>query len=136
MKPLQHRLPKYCAWCIPLLLFGLFLPPLISGQESTPEALNVYSDAAGFQNGGQYDLAAEEWEKFLKRFPKDPLFKKAQHYAGVCQLQLKEFEKAAVHFAEAVKDPKFEQVEDAFLNLAWCQYSIGRKGKPEIFPKR
>lgn len=135
MKPLQSRIGKNCVWGISALFFGLVLPPLVGGQESTREALNVYADAAGFQNGGQYDLAADEWEKFLKKFDKDPLFKKAQNYAGVCRLQLKEYEKAAVHFEQVVKDPKFEQLEDAFLNLAWCQYSTGRKGKPELFPK-
>ena len=135
MKPLQSRIRKNCVWSISALLFGLVLPPLVGGQESTPEALNVYADAAGFQNGGQYDLAAEEWEKFLKRFGKDPLVKKARNYAGVCRLQLKEYEKAAAHFEQVVKDPKFEQIEDALLNLAWCQYSTARNGKPELFPK-
>lgn len=135
MKPLRRRLSESGVWAILALFCGLGSSMLASGQESTPEALNVYADAAGFQNGGQYDLAAEEWEKFLKRFAKDPLFKKAQHYAGVCRLQLKEYEKAAAHFEQVVKDPKFEQLEDAFLNLAWCQYSLGRKGQTELFPK-
>lgn len=135
MNSLQRRLSQNRRWALSALLLGLVLPSLVSGQESTPEALNVYADAAGFQNGGQYDLAAEEWEKFLKRFGKDPLFKKAQHYAGVCRLQLKEYAKAADHFEQVIKDPKFEQVEDAFLNLAWCQYSLGRQGKVEQFPK-
>jgi TolA-binding protein len=135
MKPLQSLLTNSCVWGISALFLGLILPPQVGGEESTQEALNVYAEAAGFQNGGQYDLAADEWENFLKRFNKDPLFKKAQHYAGVCRLQLQEYEKAAVHFEQVVKDPKFAQLEDAFLNLAWCQYSSGQEGKPELYPK-
>ncbi len=125
---------------ISLLWLGVTLAMLagqrwVAGQESTPEALNLYADAAGFQNGGQYDLAADEWESFLKRFPQDPLFQKAQHYAGVCRLQLKDYAKAAGHFEQVTKDAKFELVEDAYLNLAWCQYSIGRQGREDHFPK-
>ena len=63
---------------------------------SPQEALNVYSDAASLQNNGAFELAAEDWEKFLQKFPKDPLAAKAQHYLGVCNLQLKRLDKAAV----------------------------------------
>jgi len=93
---------------------------------SPQEALYQYSDAASFQNNGKFDLAAEEWESFLKKFPKDPLAAKAQHYLGVCRLQLKHFDKAAAAFETLVTEhPKFDLIEDAYLNLAWCQYSLG-----------
>jgi TolA-binding protein len=93
---------------------------------SPQEALNVYSDAANFQNNGAFDLAAEEWEKFLKRFPQDPLAAKAQHYLGVCYLQLKQLDKAAAAFDAIVKKyPGFDLIQDAYLNLGWCQYSQG-----------
>ncbi|MCU0981682.1 MAG: tetratricopeptide repeat protein, partial [Pirellulaceae bacterium] len=93
---------------------------------SPQEALGVYSDAANFQNNNAFDLAAEEWEKFLQKFPQDPLAAKAQHYLGVCNLQLKQLDKAAAAFAAVVKNhPNFELIEDAYLNLGWCQYSLG-----------
>ena len=59
--------------------------------KSTPEALSMYADAANYQNKGAYELAADEWTRFLARFPQDPLVPKAQHYQGVCLLQLKRF---------------------------------------------
>ena len=103
--------------------------------ESTPEALNHYADAANFQNNGEFALAAEEWENFLKKHAKDPLANKARHYAGVCYLQTKAFDKAAAHFEAALKaDPKFELAEDAYLNLGWCRYSAAN-GKPELYAK-
>ncbi len=93
---------------------------------SPQEALNLYSDAASFQNNSAFDLAAEEWEKFLKKFPKDPLAAKAQHYLGVCHLQSKRFDKAAAAFEGVVKNhPDFDLIQDAYLNLGWCQYSLG-----------
>jgi TolA-binding protein len=94
--------------------------------KSSPEAQASYSDAAGLQNGGSFELAAEEWTKFLAKYPQDPLAAKAQYYLGVCQLQLKQYDKAAAAFAAVVKNhSKFEQLEDAYLNLGWCQYSQG-----------
>ncbi len=92
--------------------------------KSSPEALRVYADAANFQNNGAFELGAEEWEKFLQRFPKDPLAGKAQYYAGVCRLQLKDYPKAIAHFEAAVANyPKFELAEDARFNLAAAQYT-------------
>lgn len=105
-------------------------PSLLNAQDapatSTPEAQASYSDAASLQNGGSFELAVEEWTKFLAKYPKDPLAAKAQHYLGVCELQLKKFDKAAAAFAAVIKNhPKFEQREDAYLNLGWSQYSQG-----------
>ena len=103
------------------------------GQESPLEAVNQYADAAGFQNSGQFDLAAKEWESFLKRFPKDPLAGKARHYAGVCRLQLGQHAEAGTHFAEVVKLANSEFREEALWNLGWCQYTLGTKGPAEQY---
>lgn len=93
---------------------------------SSQEALNLYSDAANYQNNRAFELAAEEWEKFLQKFPKDPLAAKAQHYLGVCHRELKHLDKAAAAFEAVVKDyPNFDLIQDAYLNLGWCQYSLG-----------
>jgi TolA-binding protein len=103
---------------------------------SSNEALQVYADAANFQNGEAFDLAAEEWQKFLKNHPTDPLAAKAQHYLGVCQLQLKQTEAAAGSFAAVIKNhPNFELLEDTWLNLASCQYTLASGGKPELYPQ-
>ena len=91
-------------------------------KESSPEAVALYQDGANFQNNGAFDLAADEWAKFLKMFPDDPLAAKAQHYAGICHVQLKQFDKAAAAFdALLKKHPAFELAEDAMLNLAGSQ---------------
>jgi TolA-binding protein len=108
--------------------------------KSSPQALRMYADAANFQNNGAFELGAEEWEKFIERFPKDPLAGKATYYAGVCRLQLKEYDKAISHFTAAVtKYPKFELVEDARFNLAAAQYTQAGLGstpaekRPELY---
>jgi tetratricopeptide (TPR) repeat protein len=85
---------------------------------SSPEALRMYADAASYQKNEAFELAAEEWEKFVQKFPKDPLAGKAQYYAGVCRLQLKDYDRAVAHFTATVANhPKFELAEDARFNL-------------------
>ncbi len=97
--------------------------------KSTPAALTRYADAANYQNNGAYELAADEWIRFLKQFPDDPLVSKAQHYLGVCQLQLDRFSDAAASFRKVIDQwPKFEMIEDSYLNLGWCLYSLAKEG--------
>src|SRR5262245_47535006 len=81
-----------------------------------------FQDAANFQNNKAYDLAIEEWEKFLKNNPKHSRFVQAQHYLGICYLQLQppKYEKAIEAFEGVVKvmegkdPPKFEQLEETY----------------------
>jgi TolA-binding protein len=127
------------AWC----LLGTVCVPATTPQaaqaqeeKSSPEALASYADAANFQNNGAFDLAVEEWTKFLTDHPKDPLAAKARHYSGVCQKQLKQYDKAAEAFAEVVKKyPKFELLDDTLLNLGWCQWTLGTAGDAAQLPK-
>lgn len=122
-----------CRWLCAWLVVGCLLASTAvsataqeAATKSTPESEAMYADAANFQNNGSFELAAEEWTKFLAKFPKDPLAAKAQHYLGVCELQQKKFDKAAAAFALVIKNhPKFEMLEDAYLNLGWSQYSLG-----------
>jgi TolA-binding protein len=66
--------------------------PAAPAAKSSPAAVRQYRDAVAFQNRQVYDLAADEWESFLKQFAQDPLALKARHYLGVCKLQLKKYD--------------------------------------------
>lgn len=107
-------------------------PKAPAGQltdKSSAVALTMYADAASYQNKSAFDLAAEEWGRFLQRFPDDPLAPKARHYLGVCQVQLKQYAAAIGTFAALIeRHPQFEQLEDSYLNLGWCHYSLARGG--------
>lgn len=119
------------------VLSGVLAAPLMAqdaAAESSAEAKQAFVTAANFQNNQSYDLAISEWESFLKAFPKDPLAAKAGYYLGICQLQEKQFDKAAASFQAVITNyPKFESLEDAWLNLASSQYSLAVSGKPEFF---
>ena len=67
-------------------------------EKSSQDALDVYSDAAKFQNGAKFEIAVEEWETFQKEFQEDPLAPKAIYYLGICALQLQQYDKAANAF--------------------------------------
>ncbi|HEY2411728.1 MAG TPA: tetratricopeptide repeat protein [Pirellulaceae bacterium] len=100
------------------------------GAVSSSAAVLAYREAANFQNNGALEVAVEEWQKFLKNFPGDPLAAKAQHYLGVCQLQLKSFAAAAEAFEAVVaKHPKFELLEETLFDLGTCQYAMARGGE-------
>jgi TolA-binding protein len=105
-----------------------------NAEKSSPEAVMDYSGAANIHNNGAYDLAIEEWTKFIATYPTDPLTPKAQYYLAVCHVQLKQFAKAATTLQGLLKaKPDFELAEDAYLNLAWSQYSQAVAGKPETY---
>ncbi len=117
-----------------VVLLGLALSSVHAQSGSPPDALNTYADAASFQNNGAFELAVEEWGKFLEKYPQDPLAAKAQHYLGVCNLQLKKYDAAAKAFAAVIEDhPEFELLEDAYLNLGWCQYSLASQGNADMY---
>src|SRR6186997_1345370 len=96
------------------LWFGDQTPAQEKGAVSSSAAVLAYREAANFQNNGALEVAAEEWQKFLKNHANDPLAAKAQHYLGMCQLQLKDYGAAAKAFAAVIgKYPKFELLEDS-----------------------
>ncbi len=131
-------------WTVALsLAFGVFaawmggIQTVFAAEAKSPQAaLIIYGDAANFQNNGAFELASDEWDKFLKRFPDDPLAPKAQHYLGVCNLQLKRFQKAADAFAVVIaKHPTIDTIQDAYLNLGWCQYSLAGQNVEGMYAK-
>ena len=133
---------RFVGTCFGLVVSVLAMGPGLAFAQAEPaptssqEALIVYGDAANFQNKGEFALAAEEWNAFIERFPNDPLAAKAQHYAGVCQLQLKQFDKAAEAFAKVLQNyPDSDLGQEAYLNRGWCQYSLAGQGTEGMYAK-
>ena len=110
-------------------------PKKEGAKKSAPKAVAAYADAAKFQNMKLYDIAIEDWQRFLTKFSDDPLASKAQHYLGICHLELKQFAKAGAAFELVVKNhPTFENLEQTYLNLGWCQYSLALVEKKALQP--
>lgn len=106
-------------------------------QKSSKAALVLYAEAASYQNNGQFDLAGDEWARFLKEFADDPRETDARYNLAVCQLQQRDFQSAVENLEQVVAsaNQKFERWEDAYLNLGWCQYSVALQNKPDYFAK-
>jgi TolA-binding protein len=101
---------------------------------SSPAALNVFSQAATYQNNRAFDLAAESWQGFLSDFPEDPKAVEAQYHLGVCFLELKEFAKARDSLRKSLAGGKdFSRREDAHLNLGWAIYTLALRDRAELF---
>lgn len=108
-----------------------------AGQQpaaSPAAAVRQFRDAVAFQDRGVYDLAADEWQKFLDEFPSDPLAPQARHYLGVCRLLLKQYDAAVKNFVRVIREhPDSELADATHLNLGLAQYSIAQAGKPEAY---
>jgi len=114
---------------------GYAQKPTAPAKESSAEAILQYRGAVPLQNKGNYDLAVEEWEKFLQQFPNDPLANRARYYAGVCYLQLQQYDKAATAFEKVRADePAFDQLESLSFNLGMTYLAAAKKleaGEPK-----
>jgi cellulose synthase operon protein C len=94
---------------------------------STAAARQAYAAAAAFQNEGVLELAAEEWEAFLKRFGTDPLAAEARFNLGACYFKLGKFDQATDAFAiVAEKYPKFDLAETNLLNLGIARFKAAQ----------
>ncbi len=102
---------------------------------SSPEARRLFDGAVALHKAGTFDLAVDEWEKFVKQFPDDPLAAQAQFFAGVCYLSIKDkqYDKAREAFAKVVdKHPKFDQLDKAYFNLGLADYNLAQAGRAEL----
>ena len=93
-------------------------------EKSSQDALDVYSDAAKFQNGAKFEIAVEEWEGFQKEFQDDPLAPKAIYYLGICALQLQQYDKAASAFKfTATRYAQHDSTESALFYWGRTRYA-------------
>lgn len=115
--------------CCVLGILTLGAWPIAAQPKTDNEtARRQYAAAAALQNASQFELASEEWQKFLKNFAKDPLAPYARHYLGLCQLKANQHA-AAVQTLEPLlgESAKFEHLEPTYLYLGLSQYNLGTK---------
>jgi TolA-binding protein len=101
---------------------------------SNEKALAIYADAANFLNAGAHDLAIEQWNRFLKEYPRDPMAGRASHYLGVSMMQREtpDYETASRAFAQALVVKGFDLQEEALANQGWCLYMYGREQVKDV----
>jgi TolA-binding protein len=105
-----------------------------AAEEQADAATRQYAATVALQNRGLFDLAAEEWTKFLATYKGDAKADRALHYLGVCQLKTNKAEQAVATFQQVLKDyPKSEMTAATYLYLGVAQYTLARAGKPQLF---
>jgi TolA-binding protein len=93
-----------------------------------------FAASAGLHNRQAFDLAADEWQKFIKDFPDDKRISDARHYLGICRLQKQDYAGAVAILQELLKaDPKFEQIAASQLYLGLAQFNLARGGKTDQY---
>ena len=119
-----------------ITLFALFVA--VSGLGPKQSLLNaalqdnadqrIFETASLAQNNQSYDFAIKEWDKILADHPDSELVPRANYNAGVCSLQLGQYEKAINYFQTA--SPKLDAESGlrpkADLFLGFAQYRHGR----------
>jgi cellulose synthase operon protein C len=95
--------------------------------KATAAVKQAYAAAAAFQNEGIIELAADDWEEFLKQFGDDPLAADARFNLGACYFKLGKYDKAADAFAiVSDKHPKFDLSETNLLNLGIASFKAAQ----------
>lgn len=115
-------------------------PPVAAGDsaeaEPATDATRQYAAAVALQNRELYELAIDEWTKFLDKFPQDQRASRARHYRGVCELKEKRLEAAVADFQQVIKaDPKFPLLPACYLNLGLSQYALAQGGQADLYPR-
>ncbi len=127
------------AAAVVVLLGGLLLPrPLLAQpspqkppRASAQQATQIYNAAAALFNRRTYDLAAEEWERFLKAAPDHPRVPYALTYLGICYINLDKPQQAAQVLDKVVRlHGKHKIAEQAWLHLGIARY-LAAKGDPQ-----
>ncbi|MFG0291193.1 MAG: tetratricopeptide repeat protein [Rhodopirellula sp. JB044] len=122
-------LPRFVALLMMSILVLASVPATLRAQDdgakSDPAAMALYADAANFQTNGAVDLAIENWQQFLSRYPDHKLAPKVAHYLGVCYMQSDppELIEAARAFGQALQNKKYELREESLSNRGWCFYA-------------
>ncbi len=127
-------------WMVAFSIFSLVACPdsVFAQGNAAPKldppsaaAVRIFKAAAKAQNANNFQFGAELWEDFLKKHPKTTETPRAEHYAGICHLQLKAYEKAAAHFQTVTttwsKTVAPVMLQDALLNLGSCHFELAKK---------
>ena len=116
-----------CTFCLATLLIGR---ATADDEQAAQAAVRDFNAAAGLQNVGLYDRAAEKWTAFLAQYPGDARLDRAHYYLGICRLHAKKYADAINTFQTLLaKYPAFSNAEGAHYNLAMARYQAALDSK-------
>lgn len=113
-------------------LLSLAVAQSAAASSMDDAADRLFDQAGQAQNDGDFEFAAELWDKFLAEHKDHEKAIKARHYAGVCRMTLKQYPKAVAAFTGVINNQdadKLSQLEESYYYLGWCQFSIGQESE-------
>ncbi|MBI1902562.1 MAG: tetratricopeptide repeat protein [Planctomycetia bacterium] len=123
------------AWTMALGL-AILAGPVWAQQDAGDQA---YAAAAALHNRELYDLAADEWQKFVAKYPNHKFAGHGHQYLGICYYKQKQFAKAQAEFETVLKSfSKFPELETTYYFLGRSQLSLAQEAKQnqaELFSK-
>ena len=101
---------------------------LLNAAAQEDAAQRIAETAKLAQNNQSYDFAIKEWDKILTEHPDSKLVPQANYHAGVCSIQLGQYEKAIGYFQAASPelDAELGLRPKADLFLGFAQLSHGK----------
>ena len=84
---------------------------------------SYYDSAYGYYTVGQYDLAVEGFQDYLKRFPDGADFVKAQLFIGESYIQAGKFKEAVAAYEAVITNPAAKDTE--YLPQAYYKQGLG-----------
>lgn len=136
------RTAPRCLAAFLLVVLGIaadFSGQAIAQQSSSVQAATrQFAAAAALQNRQQFELAADEWQKFLATHASDSRANDARYYLGLCQLKLEQYGPAAAALQETIavaekSSRPFDLLPSAYLYLGLAQYKLAQAGHPQLF---
>ena len=101
------------------------------GEPTSKEA--AYAHAYSIFKSGRYDVAREEFRKFLKAFPNSEYSDNAQFWIGECNYFEGKYEEAIVEYEGVIQNyPKGNKVPNALLKQALSFLKLGDKASAKL----
>jgi tol-pal system protein YbgF len=103
-------------------------PPGPAAAASAPSADVLYSNGLRDINGRHYDLAAQEFQDYLKYYGDTDLASNAQFYLGEIAFMQNKFQEALDAYTKVIENyPKSFKLASARMRRGFCLAELGRK---------
>lgn len=117
------------------LAFGLAIAGALASPVRADEAEDNYKLAVGLYKKQRWDLAAENFRKFIQENPRHERAPMARLYAGLALVNLKEFQAGRELLREYAKSaPDSPNLAHALYRIAECSYLLDdlKSAEPEL----
>ncbi len=107
-----------------------------STQEAPLSESESYARAKSLFDNGELDAAREEFQNYLKRFPKAPSADAAQFWIGEVYYKQKWYEKAILEYQKVIENyPKGNKIQAALLKQGFSFFNLGDKANGRLVLK-